>query len=413
MKIVGLYQHTSILYLERNHRKFAENNQFTFKKYFARNYYEKYRLIYFELINSLGELFCFIDSNSYFIHDHFNFILDTDILVNSEPGAHFGEGEEFAPALDNFIIIRSTLESIRAIEKVTSSASFCYWGERKIDFKASFPTKYVKSHHFKHEDIYLNIDAPSHPEFFNFKNILVCHLNPNRSADFFSYANLLCGPSLGLPHTSESDFEVFNPGCKNALLTLHTPEIGLQGAVCERNLKRYCFSKEMTLYVHRKNPRAQERIAATWLKPELLLRHLPDHQFLAWVDSDILLSLEYRLDLSNDFTAYQDIGDWKFNAGLLIFKNCEKIRLFLESVQARCESISDRSSTHVNQSDQGQFIAEAKEHFPEFLPSSNLRINMLPGYEADGALPLAVHFVGIPTHVRARIMNSYDSLFFS
>ncbi len=121
--------------------------------------------------------------------------------------------------------------------------------------------------------------------------------------------------------------------------------------------------------------------------------------------------MDYELETSREFTAYQDIGNWKFNSGLLIFKNSEKASNYLNDVVNRCESITDRSKTHVNNSDQGQFIAEAVKHFPDFLPLTNQQVNLLPGYEFNGAKPLVVHFVGMPTHARAKIMNHYDHLY--
>ena len=412
MKLIGLYSHSLIPYLEENHRKFAEANGFSYASYFCRNYYEKYRIIYAILQEGPGELFGFIDSNSYFIQQHFSFSPPEHILINGLPGSNPPENEESAAAMDNFFVIRSTAESMRVIAKVTGDVSYYYLGDRKIDPHIPFPKRFIQNHHFQSGNIYLNIDIPAHPEFFNFENILVAHLNPNKAADFFSYANLMCGPAPELPEIPQAEFEVINPGKSQALLTLYTPEIAQQGAVCERNLARYCRAKNLTLYIYRKNPRATEKISGAWLKPELLLRHIADHDCIAWVDSDILISTDYELDSSREFTVYQDLGNWRFNSGFMIFRNSANVKNYLQAVVARCESLNDRSVTHVNQGDQGQFILEVETHFPDFFPLSNLRVNMLPGYESNGLSPLVVHFVGMPTHIRARIMNHFDHLYF-
>jgi hypothetical protein len=411
MKLIGLYSHSSIPYLERNHRNFADSNGFSYENYFVKNYYEKYRLIYSLLQKAPNEVFGFIDSNSYFIEQKFDFPLPEHILINCPPGQTL-ENEDSQAVMDNFFVIRSTYEAMKCLEKVTADVSYYFLGDRKIDPAVPFPKKFIKNHHYQSGNTYWNIDIPAHKEFFNYKNILVAHLNPNKAADFFSYANLLCAPAPDLPDIPQTDFEVINPGMSNALLTLYTPEIALQGAVCERNLTRYCQFKGLTLYVYRNNPRASENVSGAWLKPELLLRHIVDHKHIAWVDSDILVSMDYELETSREFTAYQDIGNWKFNSGFLVFKNSEKASNYLNDVVNRCESITDRSKTRVNKGDQGQFIAEAEKHFPDFLPISNQRVNLLPGYEFNGDRPLVVHFVGMPTHARARIMNHYDSLYF-
>ena len=410
MKLIGLYSHSSIPYLEKNHKSFADANGFSYEKCFVRNYYEKYRLIYSLLQRAPGEVFGFIDSNSYFIEQKFNFPLPEHILINSTPGQTL-ENEDSQAAMDNFFVIRSTYDSMKCLEKVIADVSYYYLSERKITPYIPFPKKIIKPHQFQSGNTYWNIDISAHSEFFSFTNILVAHLNPNKAADFFSYANLLCAPAPDLPDIPSADFAVINPGKSNALLTLYTPEIELQGAVCEKNLTRYCQSKGLTLYVYRKNHRTSENISGAWLKPELLLRHIVDHEYIAWVDSDILISMDYELETSREFTAYQDIGNWKFNSGLLIFKNSEKVHNYLNDVVNRCELITDRSKTQVNNGDQGQFIAEAEKHFPDFLPLTNQQVNLLPGYEFNGAKPLVVHFVGMPTHARARIMNHYDHLY--
>jgi hypothetical protein len=303
---------------------------------------------------------------------------------------------------------------MRVLERVIADVSYYYLGDRKIDPMVRFPKNLVQNHHCQSGDTYWNIDIPSHPDFFNFKNILVAHLKPifPQAADFFSYANLLCAPAPDLPDITSADFAVINPGKSNALLTLYTPEIALQGAVCEKNLTRYCQSKGLTLYVYRKNHRTSENVSATWLKPELLLRHIVDHEYIAWVDSDILISMDYQLDTSREFTAYQDVGNWKINAGFLIFKNTPKAKTFLKDVLTRCESLKDRSSMDYNRGDQWQFILELEKHWLDYAPCSNLQINTLPGY-CNSLDPYVVHFLGMPTHARARIMNHYDHMYFS
>ena len=85
MKLVGLYYHSPIPHLEKNHKSFADANGFAYQKYAIRNYYEKYRIIYSLLQDFPGELFIFIDSNSYFIHQQFCFPNPEHILIHYCP----------------------------------------------------------------------------------------------------------------------------------------------------------------------------------------------------------------------------------------------------------------------------------------------------------------------------------------
>ena len=410
MKLVGLYTHRHVPSLEANHRRFAELNGFAYEKIPVRNYYEKYRVISSLLEQSPGDVFCFIDSNTYFIEDRFTFPLPETILISGYPGEQPAEGSGSQAGMDNFFCVRAVPESRRILEKVISDLSYRYCGDRSLDARAHFPAKCVRPYLYQEGNIFFQAEIPAHADFFQFTNILTAHIGLKNATDHVSYADLLCCGGEDFPTLATEEFSIINPGQTDAMVTLHTPEIGLQGAVCERNLERYCRARGLTLYVYRRNPRAAENISATWLKPALILRHIVDHGHIAWFDSDMLISPDCDFDTSREFTAYQDMGNWRFNAGFMIFRNCPRTLAYLEAVRARCESLEDRSATYANRGDQWQFICEAEIHFPEFLPVSNRRINLLPGYEPEGEPPLLVHFVHMPTHIRARIMNCYDGV---
>ena len=410
MKLVGLYTHRHVPSLEANHRRFAELNGFAYEKIPVRNYYEKYRIITSLLERSPGEVFCFIDSDTYFIEDRFTFPRPETILISGYPGEQPAEGSGDQAGMDNFFCVRAVPESQRILEKVISDLSYRYMGDRSLDARAHFPKECVRPYLYQEGNVFFQAEIPAHADFFRFTNILAAHIGLKNATDHLSYADLLCGGGEDFPPIAAEEFSVINPGQTDAMVTLHTPEIGLQGAVCERNLERYCRAKGLTLYVYRSNPRAADKISATWLKPELILRHIGSHRHIAWFDSDMLISPDCDFDTSREFTVYQDIGNWKFNAGFMIFRNCHRTLAYLEAVRARCESLDDRSATYANRGDQWQFICEAEIHFPEFQPLSNRRINLLPGYEPEGMTPLLVHFVHMPTHIRARIMNCYDGV---
>jgi hypothetical protein len=141
-----------------------------------------------------------------------------------------------------------------------------------------------------------------------------------------------------------------------------------------------------------------------------VLRHLPQHEYISWIDADMLISKDFQVPIGEDVIVYNDPGAWHFNAGFITFRNSEKTIAFLHAVIARCESLDDRSSLYVNGSDQTQFIEEYLVHFPDSLPRSNLVANIPTVLnklrEPDPGL---WHFMGLnPPSIRAIVMDYYN-----
>ena len=218
---------------------------------------------------------------------------------------------------------------------------------------------------------------------------------------------------MALTYDLQPDFEVVNPGKSRALVTLSSTEPGAPTpdyvAVSEPNFRRYAQNHDITLYIYKGVPPAYAGIHSTWSKPYLVRTHLSSHDYVSWVDADILISGKFRLPEGEDVIVYSDPG-LLFNAGFMTFRNSPKTIDYLQAVIAKCEDVQDRTHLHTNGGDQRQFIDQYKIHFPDSRPRSHLHANVHP---ALGKLRLPApglwHFMGInPPSIRAVVMDYYD-----
>lgn len=120
---------------------------------------------------------------------------------------------------------------------------------------------------------------------------------------------------------------VFNPGSKYAVVMLYTKNFSHVCCYSEANILAYCKKHGYTAYVYRDSMTESH---PTWNKPLVLLDNIKEHEYIMWIDSDAIftnfdISLE---DITNkapdrDLLLCSDIGGWKFNAGVQIWKNTE------------------------------------------------------------------------------------------
>jgi hypothetical protein len=399
MKLFGIYEHVKIENLEFNHRKFCDINNIQYKKYFVKNYYQRYLLILHLIQENPGEILFFIDGKSFFKCNEIDFNLPEDILLFYKDGK----------VLTNFFVVRSCVETEQIFYQIKLQAAKSYIVDRKMDFSIEdIPQDRLKNYPYKQKDIYLNIDIKSHSNALDIKNILVLFFDDGWANDFYPWAEILCHHQKRERTPSHGDFEVVNPFQKKAILTLSTPEIADYSAISEENFKQYALQNGLTLYLYRNVPEEFAGIHANWTKPYLIDRHLVDHESLSWVDSDILFTKNYKIPYSNLISLYNDVGMWKFNTGFMTFANAEPVRNYLRAVIKRCEALNDRSSLYVNDSDQGQFINELPSHFPKYVPKSNLITNVSPAFDFFHSKEKLIHFMGIHPSVRALIMDYFQ-----
>jgi hypothetical protein len=123
----------------------------------------------------------------------------------------------------------------------------------------------------------------------------------------------------------DGEYEEFNPNNEIAFVSLYTHHIRDEGKEMEYNLKNYCLKNNYTFHIYRtidlngKHP--------CLAKPILLEKHILNHKYIIWVDSDILIleqtfKIENLLNKNYDLISYNDIDiNVYFNSGFLIFKN--------------------------------------------------------------------------------------------
>jgi len=429
MKLFGLYNLDDIPNLKGNHAQFAELNCWEYRAFSIRNVYEKWALVYRLLESHPGETLAFIDAFSYFVSPSCSLDTMEPILIQEAQGK----------IMDNFFVVQSTTETRRVFHNILRDAQSTFAGGSFL-FEPRLPDGIAKPYgHRTADGLHFNADpvftfhgrylsAAEIPQGFTVDVALsqLADDSPGRSlvlryggtgwdAQFWTTAEILCQKREAIqPAASEPCFEVVNPGHPKALLSLSCSEPGMPpaeyAAVSERNFRQYAERQNVTLYLYKAIPEELKGLHSTWTKPYLVLRHLPKHEYLSWVDADLLISRNFPLPEGEDVIVYNDPGAWLFNAGFMTFRNSAKTMEFLQAVITRCESIDDRSSLYVNGSDQTQFIEEFRLHFPDSLPRSNLVANIpviFSSFREPG--PGLWHFMGLnPPSVRALVMDYYD-----
>lgn len=240
-----------------------------------------------------------------------------------------------------------------------------------------------------------------------FRNVLVDHLNERRAAGL---------PLFAFPDYDEAEpaeRSTYAPGKRIALVTLYTPNIGIFGRIAERNMRRYCERHGYTLYVHREIP-AEVGLTGSgnWLKPWLLQGYLEHHEWVVWLDSDILIAdlerpLEPLLDARDRLFAH-DVGQWPLNAGVIGLRQTQANQDLLVSWMAGITALSDRSSVYADSGDQFYLIRALTELglLDEELVLDFLACNTPWMFRHPGSF--MVHYFGMWPQLRAMLM-AHDS----
>lgn len=223
-------------------------------------------------------------------------------------------------------------------------------------------------------------------------------------------------PLLSFPAYAMLDaapYKVINPGCSIALLTCYTPNIANYGSIAEANLTRYCLRHGHTLHVYRQLPEGSPaKTTANWLKPWLMKKHLPDHQWLLWIDADILFinqtqSLSALLEGCNILAAH-DIGGWLINSGIVGLRNTEDNLRLIQLIWQRTQNIEDRSEVYAGGGDQAVFCEALMTELDWELGSGIdcIAVNTPWFFQQDDSL--CVHFFGTFNEMRPLLMAAQD-----
>ena len=412
MKLYGLYEHDDIPNLEYNHRKFCDLNNIEYNKVKIKNYHHKYHQIYYILESNLGETVFFIDSYSYFKTFQFDFdMMTSDMLIQASDSQIY----------DNFFIVKSNKDTLRIFKNILLLSSdsvsikkseFKLNEESYIKYFGNDISKHIQKYPYNFKNKYLNIDVTLHNNFMNIDNILVCVFRTIENNKDVNLSEILCNHKSVEYKFRSSKFDIINPGKKNALITLYTDNIKKQGIVSELNIEKFCMLNDITYYVYRDIPDNLSNMTGNWCKPYILLNHINDHDYISWVDCDIIITDGYKMDFDDDITLYNDSLSWDFNSGYMVFRNNERNKSLLNGVIDRFNKLDRMDSIYVNGSDQTYFIEEIKYQYPEYLPKSSIFTNSNIVITTPGE-KMMIHFMGIATHLRHIVMEYYEKKYTS
>jgi hypothetical protein len=414
MKLYGLYEHDDIPNLEYNHRKFCDLNNIEYNKVKVKNYHHKYNQIYYILESNLGETIFFIDSYSYFKNFQFDFeMMTSDMLIQASDSQIY----------DNFFIVKINKETLKIFKNILLLSADSTAVKKSVEFKLNEElyikyfgydiSKYIQKYPYNFKDKYLNIDVTLHNNFINITdNILVCVFSKIHTNTDVNLSEILCNHKRIEYKFRDSKFDIINPGKKNALVTLYTDNIKEQGIVSELNIEKFCMLNDITYYVYRDIPDNLSNMTGNWCKPYILLNHINDHDYISWIDSDIIITDGYKMKFDGDIMVYNDPLTWNFNSGYMVFKNNEKNKSLLKGVIDRFNKIERMDSIYVNGGDQTYFIEEVKYQYPKYLPKSSMYTNSYIDISTPSE-KMMIHFMGIMSNIRHIIMEYYENKYTS
>eukprot|EP01134_Creolimax_fragrantissima_P007190 CFRG7190T1 len=130
---------------------------------------------------------------------------------------------------------------------------------------------------------------------------------------------------------------------KIAILTLNTPNIYEYSDLAEINQKEYAKRHGYDFYVYRDSTLGWEMekgswdSIVTWNKVNAIPRHLQDHEWMMWIDSDAVftnmnITLESIIEKASDkeFLIADDPAGWMLNTGVMFFRNTEWTRNMIQ-----------------------------------------------------------------------------------
>ncbi|WP_157652620.1 galactosyl transferase GMA12/MNN10 domain protein [Burkholderia ubonensis] len=194
-----------------------------------------------------------------------------------------------------------------------------------------------------------------------FRHTLIRHINECNTCgkNFFDF---------GIPAPeAQDDRSTINAGRPVAFVTLYTPEIAGFGRIAESNFSEYCLLHGHTLHVHRGIPREIGLSGAgNWTKPWLLHAYLAHHEWVIWLDADVLFAdmdaAIARLLIGKDRLLTADVGQWPINSGVVGFRHTDANRKMLHDLMMTVASLPDRSSVYAGNGDQHYFIELLRQH---------------------------------------------------
>ena len=154
-----------------------------------------------------------------------------------------------------------------------------------------------------------------------------------------------------------------NPDADIAFVSLYTRNIAGYGLLHERSMLQYCERHGYGYHLYRDPPSfLPDAVTANWAKAHLIRQHLAQHQFVLWIDADILAiqqaSAIDTLLAQRDFIVGMDHTAWPINSCIFGARNTPSMQAFMDQLCQRIEAVEDKSSVYASGGDQ-QIITEA------------------------------------------------------
>jgi hypothetical protein len=215
------------------------------------------------------------------------------------------------------------------------------------------------------------------------------------------------------PAASDAPVSSTNAQARIAFITLYTHHVEAYARVSEANVRRYCERHGYAYHVYRGIPAELDAdINGTWTKSWLLKRHLPDHDWVIWIDADMIFlnparAFDEFLD-GRRLLLVKDIANWSVNAGLLGFRSTPENLDLLERIWQRIESVQDKSGLYSSGGDQQQVdqVLEAEGLAGAEHVIDNTTINTPPQFARGETL--LVHCMGLGEPYRSAYMADLD-----
>jgi hypothetical protein len=242
-----------------------------------------------------------------------------------------------------------------------------------------------------------------------YRDVLVDRLNWSKATGFptFSFPEYATGET--------AEHSVYNPGQPIAIIMLYTPNIASFARIAEHNFYQYCHRHGYTLYVYRDIPAdVGANTKGNWAKAFLLDSHIAQHEWVIWLDADVLiagmdLKLESMLE-DRDLLLAHDIANWRFNSGVMGFRRTARNEAILKDLITEIRSVDDKSGIYASGGDQHYTIMVLERHglLNDDVVMEQVSVNTYWEYRRPDSF--IVHYAGMWYSMRALVMAHDNAL---
>lgn len=245
-----------------------------------------------------------------------------------------------------------------------------------------------------------------HPRY---RDILIDRINRSKAAGLsvFSFPEY--------PEAETTTRSTYNPGRPIAVIMLYTHHIADFARIAEHNFRRYCERHDYTLHVYREIPaELGENTNGTWTKSFLLESHIEQHEWVIWLDADVLVAgmdqkFEPLLE-GRDLLLAHDVGSWTFNAGVMGFRRTARNQAILKELIAEIGNVDDKSGVFTSGGDQHHTIIVFNRHGLLNDDAVMDQISVNTYWEFRRPDSFVVHYAGMWWSMRTLVMAHDNAL---